>query len=297
MWIFVEASLICSCWMSVLTATKSTWVMPASIMRSTAFSPAPPTPTTRMTARYDAWSRARSRRAGCSGSGSSQRAMRRSSTGDGSGSGSGSGAGATARIGVGAGGSLSRAAGGGESGGSSVGSCCCSSCGSAFFCPWRCAASVARKSSASGPSRMLARFLAIEHLLREVAVHPRCLPCRFVRENGGALDGGLCEANGLPNPRVVDEIAEVLAQDLVCLARVRDALVEHRRDDADDLDLRVQVLAHHRERVLELHETAQGEVLGLHGNDDPRRRDEGVDRQQPERRRRVDEDEVVAVTD
>ena len=74
MWILVEASLICSCWMSVLTAMKSTWLIPASIIRSTAFRPAPPTPTTRMTARYDALSRARSRRAGCSGSGSSQRA-------------------------------------------------------------------------------------------------------------------------------------------------------------------------------------------------------------------------------
>jgi hypothetical protein len=107
MWIFVVASLIWSCWMSVLTATKSTWLIPASIMRSTAFRPAPPTPTTRITARYDAWSRARSRRAGCSGSGSSQRAIRRSvvisSTSRAAG-GSGSGAGATARIGVGAGG-------------------------------------------------------------------------------------------------------------------------------------------------------------------------------------------------
>ena len=74
MWIFVGASLICSCWMSVLTAMKSTCVMPASIIRSTAFRPAPPTPTTRITARYDALSRARSRRAGWSGSGSSQRA-------------------------------------------------------------------------------------------------------------------------------------------------------------------------------------------------------------------------------
>ena len=37
----------------------------------------------------------------------------------------------------------------------------------------RCAASVALKSSASGPSRMLARFRAIEHLLREVAVAAR----------------------------------------------------------------------------------------------------------------------------
>ena len=40
--------------MSVLTATKSTCAMPASIIRLTALSPPPPTPTTRITARYDA---------------------------------------------------------------------------------------------------------------------------------------------------------------------------------------------------------------------------------------------------
>ena len=40
--------------MSVLTATKSTWAMPASIIRLTALRPPPPTPTTRITARYDA---------------------------------------------------------------------------------------------------------------------------------------------------------------------------------------------------------------------------------------------------
>src|SRR6478735_176927 len=287
MWILVAASLICSCWMSVLTAMKSTWTMPASIIRSTAFRPAPPTPTTRRDARYDAVSRARSSRAGCSGSGSSQRASGRSRRST-SGSGSGSGAGATARIGVGETGGSSAATGCRGSG--SVGSCCCAS--APLFC--FCAASVARKSSASGPSRMLARFLAIEHLLCEIAVHPGCLALGLVGKHRCALDGRFRETDGFPDTCAVDEVAEVLAQDLVCFARVRDATVVHRRDDADDLDARVQVLAHHRERVLELHESAQREVLGLHRDDDAGGGDERVDGQQPERRGRVDEDVVVA---
>src|SRR4051794_39420930 len=238
MWIFVEASLICSCWMSVLTATKSTWVMPASIMRSTAFSPAPPTPTTRMTARYDAESRARSSRAGCSGSGSSQRASGRSRRSD---AGSGSGAGATARIGA----TFSRGAGGFCCVlGGSTGSSCWRSADSCSFA-WRWAASVARNRSASGPSRMLALFLAIEHLLRKVTVQRSCVALRLVGEHGESLHGSLGEADRLPDPCLVDEIAEVLAEDLVGLARVGQALVEHRRDDSDDLDLRIQVLAHH----------------------------------------------------
>src|ERR1051326_4758897 len=57
MWIFTGASLIWSCWMSVLTATNSTWEMSASIIRLTAFRPAPPTPTMRITGMYAAAAR------------------------------------------------------------------------------------------------------------------------------------------------------------------------------------------------------------------------------------------------
>ena len=72
MWIFAGASLMWSAWMSVLTAMKSTSLMPASIIRLTAFRPAPPTPTTLITARYAPSSArgARYRRGGASGSGS-----------------------------------------------------------------------------------------------------------------------------------------------------------------------------------------------------------------------------------
>ena len=51
MWIFTGASLMWSAWMSVLTAMNSTWLIPASIIRLTALRPAPPTPTTLITAR------------------------------------------------------------------------------------------------------------------------------------------------------------------------------------------------------------------------------------------------------
>jgi hypothetical protein len=44
------ARLDINAWLSVLTATKSTPAMPASIMRLTALLPPPPTPTTRMSA-------------------------------------------------------------------------------------------------------------------------------------------------------------------------------------------------------------------------------------------------------
>ena len=53
---------------------------------------------------------------------------------------------------------------------------CCSCC--------RWAASVARKSSASGPSRMLARFRAIEHLLRQLPVRLSGRTRRIVFQHG-----------------------------------------------------------------------------------------------------------------
>ena len=74
---------------------------------------------------------------------------------------------------------------------------------------------------------------------------------------------------------------------------MQEALVEHRRQDPLDLDLRIEVLPDHRQRVLELDEPAQREVLALHRHDHAGGRDEGVDRQQAERRRRVDHDPVV----
>src|SRR6266536_1184035 len=121
-----------------------------------------------------------------------------------------------------------------------------------------CAASVARNSSASGPSRIDARFRATaEHLLREIAVHLRGLAGRVVLEDGLALDRRLRIADCLADLRVQHERPEVVLQDLDRLLRMQQPLVEHRRQDADDLDARVQVLANHRQRVLELHEPSQ----------------------------------------
>ena len=73
------------------------------------------------------------------------------------------------------------------------------------------------------------------------------------------------------------------------------ATVEHRRHDPLDANALIEVLAHHRQGVLELHEPAERQVLALHGDDHSRGGDESVDGEQPERRRRVHEDVVVAI--
>ena len=158
----------------------------------------------------------------------------------------------------------------------------------------RWAASVAGRAPPAGLHACSRAFAPFQHLLRQLAVGLRRGACRVVLEDGAALHGRLRIAHGLADPGAVDELTEVLLEDLDRLARVQRATVEHRRDDPLDPDVRVQVLSHHRERVLQLHETTERKVLALHGDDDAGRRDKGVDRQQPQRRRRVDEDVVVA---
>src|SRR6266481_4433126 len=88
----------------------------------------------------------------------------------------------------------------GSSGGTSGAPCSC----------WRCAASVALKSSASGPSRMLARFRAIEHLLRELTVELGGVAVRLVPQDGLAFHGSLGVPDRLADLRLEDEVAEVL---------------------------------------------------------------------------------------
>src|ERR1051325_8523733 len=306
MWILTGGSLVWSCWMAVLAGANSARELSASIIRLTAFRPAPPTPTTRMTAMYAPGSGTRCSRGGGSGSGSRRgRSGSRAGGGAAFGSGLGSGLRSGRRTGSGAGGcgaassihsgTCSTVCSGGSTGvGAGVGSGCGSSVRPSFSA-CRCAASVARNSSASGPSRMLARLRAIEHLLRKLAVGLGGASAGVVFQNRGALHRRLGVANGFPDLRVEDQVAEILLEDLDRLARVQRAAVEHGRQDPLDRDVRIQVLADHRKRVLELDEAAQREVLALHRDDDPVRRDERVDGQQPERRRRVDEDVVVAV--
>src|SRR5262249_57964952 len=76
----------------------------------------------------------------------------------------------------------------------------------AFCSCCRCAASVARKSSASGPSRMLARRRAIQHLPGELAVHGRCLAARVVLQDRLSLHRSLCIPHSLADLRVEQEI-------------------------------------------------------------------------------------------
>src|SRR5690242_6520178 len=242
MWIWTVASDICICCRSVLTAMNSTPPSPESTMRLTALQPPPPTPTTRMTARYG------DPDAVGTGGADPYSSLGRSTT---------CGRSASMPTSVSASGSApaaSRAAS---------------------------ARSVALNSAASGPSRMLWRFAIAKHLPGEVAVRPGGDPVRVVLEHRRALHRRLGVANRLPDAGVEHERPEVLLEDLDGLTRVQRAGVEHRRKDAFDAHIGVQVLTDHRERVLELDQPAQRQVLALHRDDDAVGGRQRVDREQP----------------
>src|SRR3954453_7318659 len=144
---------------------------------------------------------------------------------------------------------------------------------------------------------MLARLpVAIrQDLLCQLTVGVGGLAVRVVLEHRHPLDRRLREAHGLVDPRGEDPVPEVLLEDLDCLLGMHRPVVDERGQDALDLDVRVELLAHHGQGVLELDQPAHGQILALHGDDYLVRRREGVDRQQPEARRGVDEDEVVVL--
>src|SRR5829696_2988319 len=157
--------------------------------------------------------------------------------------------------------------------------------------------SVRRNSAARGPSRMLARLpLAIlEDLLRQLAVRIGRRAIRIVLKDRHALHGGFREPDGLPDAGCEHSVPEVLLEDLDGLLRVNRPGVDERGQNALDLDVRIQVLANHRERVLQLDQPPHRQILALHGDDHLVGGRQGVDRQQSETRRRVDADEVVVL--
>ena len=160
--------------------------------------------------------------------------------------------------------------------------------------------SVLRNRAASGPSRMLARLpLAIaEDLLRELRGRSG-QPCRPGRTSAPTCPSRAPRRSG---PSCVIRDANTRSPKFssrISIASLAWSVrrVDQRRQDALDLDVGVEVLADHRERVLELDQAPHRQILALHGDDHLVSRRQGVDRQQPEARRRVDADEVVVVRD
>ena len=108
----------------------------------------------------------------------------------------------------------------------------------------------------------------------------------------GASRSARCAA-----PRCRRQAREVLAHLPLNVAREARAAVVHREDHSGDRQPRVELAADQRERVEQLRESLEREVLRLHGHDDLVCRDQCVDGQRAERRRAIEEREQVALAD
>jgi hypothetical protein len=71
------------------------------------------------------------------------------------------------------------------------------------------------------------------------------------------------------------------------------AAVEHRRQDAEDLQVGVEDPLHVGDGVEQLTDTAMAEHLARHGDDQAIRRRQRVEGQHAQRRRAVEQDDVV----
>src|SRR5258708_4591640 len=97
--------------------------------------------------------------------------------------------------------------------------------------------------------------------------------------------------------RAVNLVAEMLLQLLRDLLRERVSRVVHSAQQAGDLELGIQVRAYALDRTDQIGEALKRVVLALHRDQYMLRRSQRIHREQAERRRTIDQDEVVVARD
>src|SRR6185312_5978477 len=113
---------------------------------------------------------------------------------------------------------------------------------------------------------------------------------RVVRGDRHAVAGRLGEANAPRHHRIEDERPEVAAHLAGNVAREPRASVVHRQQDTGDPQARVDPGADELDALEQLRQALERVVLALHRHDQAVGGREGIDGQEPERRRAVDED-------
>jgi hypothetical protein len=134
---------------------------------------------------------------------------------------------------------------------------------------------------------------ALHHLAREVDEGQRALGRRVEDHARLPIARGLGEADIARNHGVEHLVAEVRLQLLADLLLQRDARVEHHAQQADDLQVAVQIGVHLLDGVDQVRQAFEREVLALHRHDHAVRRAQAVEGEQAQRRRAVDQHEVV----
>src|SRR5579883_2478145 len=145
--------------------------------------------------------------------------------------------------------------------------------------------------------RRRAAALAPQHLAGQAEVRDRAARLAVVEVDRLAVAGRFGEADVARDDRAQQLVAEVLGQLRRDVVRQVVAHVVHGAQQALDLELRIEPRAHRLDRVEQARQAFQREVFALDRNQHAVRRGEGVDREQVQRRRAVDQDRLVLVAE
>src|SRR6478609_6531381 len=161
---------------------------------------------------------------------------------------------------------------------------------------------IAGERSRSSESRRAAAarksvLLKFDHLPRELAVGASRVRRAGVRRDGPADERRLAQLHCLPDDRGEDVVIADDAELVEHVLREIGPTVVERRQQAENLEVLVELQANRVDDLDEVVEALHRVELGLHRDDHVRRRDQAVHGQQAEVRRAVDEDVVVRVDD
>jgi hypothetical protein len=145
--------------------------------------------------------------------------------------------------------------------------------------------------------RRVARFHPAQHLAGERQVRERALRLRLELERRHAVRGRLGEPHVARDHRAEQLVAEVLLELGRDVLRERVARVVHRAQQALDLEPRIEVRAHLLEGLQQVRQAFERVILALHRDEHRIGGAQSVQRQEAERRRAVEQDEVVVGSD
>ena len=137
----------------------------------------------------------------------------------------------------------------------------------------------------------------VENLFGEFDIAFGAVGAGVVGEDRLAETGGFGQADAAGNDGFEDLVFEELPQVGGDLAGEVGPVVEHREQNAFDFERMVEGLADAVDGVHEFGDAFEGEEFALDGDEDGIGGDQGVEGEEVEGRRAIDEDEVVIVAD
>src|SRR5579872_330099 len=141
------------------------------------------------------------------------------------------------------------------------------------------------------------RFDTLDDLLRKLLIFFRASRFRREGENGFLVCRTFLEPDVLADARLEKRVAEDGADLFMRVARDIRATVKKSDDDAEDFQVWIRTRANAGIGFEQIVGAFDGEVRRLNGHEQMRGRDQGVDRQDAKRGRRIHDDEVEIFQD